>query len=61
MYVELRKMKGGIKQPWYLALMGANGEVLAISEGYYSKWNAKRAAKKNFVGLDLVDVTSKDD
>lgn len=56
MKVELHKMGGG-RQPWYLILIADNGEITAVSEGYYSKWNAKRAAKKNFPGLDFVDVT----
>ena len=57
MQVELHKMSGG-RQPWYLVLTAANGEVLAVSEGYYSKWNAKRAAKKNFPGVDFVYATT---
>lgn len=56
MQVELHKMSGG-RQPWYLILVASNGEVVAVSEGYYSKWNAKRAAKKNFPNIDLIDAT----
>lgn len=33
-------------QPWYVKIVAGNGETLTISEGYFSKWNAKRAAKK---------------
>jgi uncharacterized protein YegP (UPF0339 family) len=55
MKLELFKGKG--LQPWYLRLRGANGAVLATSEGYFSKWNAKRAAKKNFPIVPLVDMT----
>jgi uncharacterized protein YegP (UPF0339 family) len=55
--VQLRKGKGS--QPWYLVLYNnANETVLATSEGYFSKWNAKRAARKNFPGLELVDRTT---
>lgn len=55
MKLELFKGKG--VQPWYLKLVGANGKTLSVSEGYFSKWNAKRAAKKNFPGIPLVDRT----
>ena len=51
--VELVKMAG--KQPWYLRLVSRNGEVLSVSEGYFSKWNAKRAARKNFADVPLVE------
>ena len=57
MNVELFKGKG--VQPWFLRIRAQNGKVLAISEGYYSKWGAKRAAKKNFPSLPIVDVTEK--
>lgn len=55
MKVELFKGEG--RQPWYLRLKGANGKTLSVSEGYFSKWNAKRAAKKNFPNIRLVDLT----
>lgn len=53
MKVELIKGKGN--QPWFLRLVSGNGETLAVSEGYFSRWNAKRAAKKNFAGIPLVE------
>ena len=28
---------------WRWTLYGANGEAVAVSEGYSSKWNAKRS------------------
>lgn len=52
-HVEL--FKGTGVQPWYLRLVGSNGATLAVSEGYFSKWNAKRAARKNFPGIPLED------
>ena len=55
MKVELVKGKG--VHPWFLRLVGKNGEMLAFSEGYFSKWNAKRAAHRNFAGIPLVDKT----
>lgn len=48
--------KGSGRQPWYLRLVSSNGQVLAVSEGYYSRWNAKRAARKNFPSLKLTEV-----
>lgn len=44
MSVEI--FKGSGVQPWYVRLVSNNGQVLSISEGYVSKWNAKRAAKR---------------
>lgn len=52
-HVEI--FKGGGRQPWYVRLVAANGQTLSISEGYYSKWNAKRAAKRMFPGLEIVE------
>lgn len=31
---------------WYYTLVAKNGQILLVSEGYYSKWNAKRQAMK---------------
>lgn len=37
----------GKKLEWYIRLASAaNNETLNTSEGYVSKWNAKRAARK---------------
>lgn len=54
MRVEIWKGKG--LQPWYVRLVAENGKVLAVSEGYFSKWNAKRAASKSFPNLPIVYV-----
>lgn len=43
-------------QPWYVRLQAANGTTLNRSEGYFSKWNAKRAAQRMFPGLQI-DLT----
>ena len=43
-------------QPYYLRLVADNGQVLSISEGYLTRWNARRAAKKNFPGLSIREV-----
>lgn len=52
--VEIFKGEG--IQPWYLRLVAGNNETLVISEGYYSKWNAQRAARRVFVGLPIIIV-----
>lgn len=57
MTVKLRKHDG--RQPWRLHLVGDNGEELATSEGYATKWNAKRAARKNFPGILLLEEPPK--
>lgn len=49
MYVELFHSNLG----WYVRLVAANGEKLSVSEAYYSKWNAKRAAKRVFPNLEI--------
>lgn len=40
--------KGDGRQPWFVRLVADNGQILSISEGYFSKWNAKRAAKRMY-------------
>jgi uncharacterized protein YegP (UPF0339 family) len=50
---ETSKYPGGYK-PWYVRLVSENGETLAVSEAYVTKWNAKRAAKKNFPDAKVV-------
>lgn len=49
---DTARYPGGFKL-WYIRLVSVNGEILAVSEAYVSKWNAKRAAKKNFPGAEL--------
>jgi len=41
---------------YYLRLVARNGEILAQSEGYTRRWSARRAARKNFKGIELVEV-----
>jgi uncharacterized protein YegP (UPF0339 family) len=43
----------GKKSEWYVRLVAGNGETLNTSEGYATKWNAKRAAKKVFPNLKI--------
>jgi hypothetical protein len=50
--------RGGGRQPWYVRLVSGNGQVLSISEGYATKWNAKRAARRMFPGLTVVEVAA---
>ncbi len=42
MYIEL--LKG--QNRWYWRLVAHNGNIVATSHNYYSRWNAKRAAHK---------------
>jgi len=53
--VELFK---GVDGYWYLKLVASNGETLAVSEGYTRRWSARRAARKNFKGIGVVEVES---
>jgi uncharacterized protein YegP (UPF0339 family) len=53
MHVEVVKGKG--MHPWYVRLRASNGQILTTSEGYYSKWNAQRAAKRMFPELVLTN------
>lgn len=55
MHVEIYKGRDK-REPWRVRLVGRNGEILSVSEGYYSKWNAKRAARKVFPDLELREV-----
>lgn len=45
--------KGSGRQPWYVRLVSSNGQILNVSEGYFSKFNAKRAAARMFPGVDI--------
>ena len=47
MSVEIFQGKGLIRN-WYWRLKAANGEIVAQSEGYFSRYNAERAVKKIF-------------
>lgn len=53
-----RKQKGQLKAKWYYHIREKySGQVVSPSEGYYSKWNAKRAIKKNHPDVsDIQDV-----
>lgn len=37
----------GLIQPWRYRVVSANGQIVSVpGEGYFSPWNAKRAARK---------------
>lgn len=57
MHVETFKGKGA--QPWRFRLIADNHEAMAASEGYLTRWNAKRAARKAFPGVTVVDIAAK--
>lgn len=46
----------GRRKLWFVRLVSSNGETLAISEAYTSKWSAKRAALKNYSGLPVREM-----
>ena len=50
--IQIFKGAGG-RQRWRFRVVSSNGQIVAASEGYYSKWNAKRAAKKLHPGLAI--------
>jgi uncharacterized protein YegP (UPF0339 family) len=56
MRIELFRGKG--IQPWFIRLVAANGQTITVSEGYFSKHNAKRAARKALPDIPLVDATT---
>lgn len=43
----------GARFSWYIRLVAANGEKLAVSEAYRTRWNATRAAKRSFKGMPI--------
>lgn len=47
----------GRRRKWYVRLKSNNGETLNTSQGYATKWNAKRAAKKVFPNLQVEVLT----
>ena len=48
--------KGDGPKNWRVRLVASNGKILSSSEGYFSKWNARRAAKRMFAGLPIREV-----
>jgi uncharacterized protein YegP (UPF0339 family) len=54
--VTVHIYKGAGLRNWRVRLVADNGSILAISEGYYSRWNARRAAKRMFPLLPVKDV-----
>jgi uncharacterized protein YegP (UPF0339 family) len=45
-----------VRGKWFIRLVSDNGQTLAFSEAYFSKWNAKRAAAKNFPGNRVLEI-----
>ena len=50
--------KGEGRKNWRVRFVSSNGRILSSSEGYFSKWNAKRAAKRMFPGLPIREVSA---
>ncbi len=55
MIVKLKKGSGLWNYKVYLYSQG-NGKILNISEGYYSHWNAKRAARRVYPDFEKFDI-----
>ncbi len=51
-------VKGHGRHPYYVRLVSVNGQVLSISEGYVSRWGARRAAKKMYPHLPVKEVAA---
>ncbi len=45
----------GVKR-WRVYLYSSNGEILNMSQAYYSHWNAKRAARKVYPNFRKLDI-----
>lgn len=54
--VQIYKGKG--LKNWRVRLVADNGRILSISEGYFSKWNAKRAAKRMYPECAIREVAA---
>lgn len=52
--LRVKIVRGRGRQPWRVKTYGLNGEQLTVSEGYVTKWNAKRAAKRMFPEIEPV-------
>lgn len=46
----------GENRKWYFHRVADNGKITAASQGYRSRWNAKRAARKLFPGVQIRQV-----
>jgi hypothetical protein len=54
--ITVHVYRGRGARNWRVRLVAGNGLTLAISEGYWSKWNARRAAARMFPGLTIREV-----
>jgi hypothetical protein len=41
---------------WYVRVVAGNGEIVSISEGFVSKYNAKRHARRFHPDLEIREV-----
>lgn len=63
MRIEVRKNKSlNPFSRYYYVIVGSNGEDMSVSESYFSKSNATRAAKSvgTNLGMQVVDTTKKE-
>jgi uncharacterized protein YegP (UPF0339 family) len=55
-FPEVRRVFPGSRRAYYVRLVAANGETVAVSEAYSTRWSAMRAARKNFPGLSVKEM-----
>lgn len=48
----VRLFKGEGRKPWRFRIVGANGETVSTSQGYLTRWNRDRGARR--VGLEVI-------
>jgi Uncharacterized conserved protein len=46
----------GIDEQWYWRAQAANGEIVAMSEAYTRKDNARMAAKSTFPNIEVTEI-----
>jgi uncharacterized protein YegP (UPF0339 family) len=55
-FPEATRFYPGHRRQWFVRLVSSNGETLAVSEAYTTRWSAMRAARKNFPGLSVKEM-----
>jgi len=54
--MRIRIVKGKGFKNYFIRQVSDNGNIINVSEGYATHWNAKRAARKNYKDLPKYDV-----
>jgi uncharacterized protein YegP (UPF0339 family) len=48
----------GLRQRWRFRIVASNGQIVEASEGYFSKWNAKRAIRRRYGDIRIDTVAA---